>query len=573
MTHAMLIIVESPEKAKKLGIFFQDRFKVIATYGPICDLKQLEINGEIGIDRETIECQYAIIENSKRYIDGKRTVAHIQDYLQGHPDTAVYLGTDDDREGESLAAFLQHHLDLKNPRRMRFNALTKEQIEHAYHTADTINPATVSARETRRLIDRIVDHTATPFLRQVVNKNTTATNQVQTAIEALIIERERTIRAHQAQTHYTVHLDFGHWQATWQVPKEEEKSTTHKANSEYDSEDTTGHCLNEATAHAITRHRTLLVDTCAETTETCPPPPLFCTLSLIQAAHSILGWTADYTMRTAQKLYEGDNADQGHITYHHTDNTNISPIAAAEIRHWLQKQNRPIPTPSNTFADDTKSPEPISEGIHPTNIQREIAGATDDQRALYTLIRERTLCSQFAPAQYIVKKIVLTDAIHRTEKFIASTRTQVAQGWLTKTAEIKIAQPPHIPSLKSGEMVNVRRAEIETHATQAPPRYTIGTLASKLQALGIGTPDTIATHLKNIQAQGAVSQDKDKNLHAARSSENCYDALYPRFLFAHIGYAIELEQALDKIANGTLDGKSLTRTIWNHIDIALTNAK
>lgn len=571
----VLIIVESPSKVKKIDTLFPGKFKAMATYGHICDLPSSPQDGGIGIHRETLEGQYALTQNSKRCIDGKRVITQLQKYLRDHPKTAVYLATEDDREGESIAAFLQSYLKLKNPKRMRYNALTKESIEHAYQTAGHINQNAVAARETRRLIDRIIDYTVSPLLRQIVNKKDTTVSQVQTAIEALVIERERAIRNHYAQHHYTVHFDFEDWQATWQVPEKEKKRTGHKTNSEYDLDNTAAVCHDESVARDMTNHKTLLVSACTETIETRQPPPPFNTNRLIQTANSLFGWEAKKTMRIAQRLYEGENANHGHITYHHTENSNINPRAEEEIRHWLQTNNLPTPETPNTWPSKNNQTQGC-EAIRPTHIQTEEAGATEEQRSLYKLIRERAIYSQLAPAKYSAKTIVLTDAVHRTKKFTATARTQIDPGWLATAAaknpavtqEEETDETPTIflPYYSPGEMVNVRGVKIKTHTTLPPPRYTLTTLLTKLEKLGIGTPTTFAEHLKNIQIKGTVTQDKEGNLEATHFGEKCYDALYPKFLFAYIGYAAELEKALNQIANGSLDAKTLARTVWNHLD-------
>ena len=49
-------------------------------------------------------------------------------------------------------------------------------------------------------------------------------------------------------------------------------------------------------------------------------------------------------------------------------------------------------------------------------------------------------------------------------------------------------------------------------------------------------------------------------------AEKCYDILYPRCVFSNIGYTAELEQALDQIASGELDGKELARNVWDRLD-------
>src|SRR5439155_8884487 len=63
---------------------------------------------------------------------------------------------------------------------------------------------------------------------------------------------------------------------------------------------------------------------------TSKPYPPFITSTLQQGAASRLGFGADRTMRTAQKLYES-----GHITYMRTDSTNLSADALSMVRGYI----------------------------------------------------------------------------------------------------------------------------------------------------------------------------------------------------------------------------------------------
>lgn len=571
-----LFIVESPNKAKKINEMFAGRFHAIATVGHICDLPPNPVAGSIGIDRDAMKGQYELSSDKNRSVDGKRVIANLKKYIASNPGVEIYLGTDDDREGESIAAFVMRYLYLENPKRMKFNSILPETIEHAYNNAGYIDWAAVSSREARRLIDRIIGYTASPVLINIIKQKGVAAGRVQTAVEALVVERERKIHNHKSQPYYTVHFDLGGWIADWQVPAQAEKRTGPKPNSEYDIDDTTNRCFDEAIAKQIASNRTLVVNSCEETTSTeLPPSPLY-TISMLQVANRVLGWDAEKTMQIAQKLFEGDGSGHGHITYHRTDSPNIDAGPAEEIRTWLREQGMPVPEKPNKWQCKNKQAQEGHEAIRPTHLDVEDAGATDEQRALYKLIRERAIYSQLSPARYAEKRITLTDGINGTQKFIASARAIIDPGWLNTAAaksptmqdeeEADAAPAIALPDLKKGAMINVKKADIKPHATKAPPRYTMNSLTSKLEKLSIGRPATMATLLKNVQTKGTITLRKDKKLEATPLAEKCYDVLYPRFAFAHIGYTAELEQALDQIAAGKLDGPALARNVWDRLD-------
>lgn len=577
-----LLIVESPSTAEKINEMFRGRIEAMATYGHICDLPR-HSNEAIGINRESMEGHYALTSDANRGIDGARAVERIRKYLGENPGTEVYLGTDEGREGESIAAFVTKYLQLKNPKRMRFNAITREQIAHAFQHVDYIDWNAVASREARRLIDRIIEYVASPVLtRQVIQKGVTA-NRVQSAVEALVIERERKIRNHVAQTYYTVHVDLRGWQAEWQYQEPSIRRKGPKPNSEYDIDDATQRCFDAELAMAASNQHALAIESCEDQIEQCLPPAPFYTLSLLQAANRIFGWDAGATMHVAQKLYQGDGSGHGHITHYLTSSTNIAAVAAEEIRALLRAQGIAVPATPNHWKVASRNAHEGREAIRPSYINIEEAGATGEQRALYKLIRERALYSQLAPARFAVKCVTLTDA-RNTNRFVANARALLEAGWM----ESPVATSPvlqdddgraahkaagRLPHLASGSAIQVGRAEVRSHTTQTPPRYTLRSLAAKLEKLGIGRPATLAWILKEVQTRGTIKLRVDGTLEATPLAEQCYDLLYPRFAFAHIGYAAELEAALDRIATGRLDGPRLVRHVWDRLDADCTSPR
>jgi DNA topoisomerase-1 len=288
----------------------------------------------------------------------------------------------------------------------------------------------------------------------------------------------------------------------------------------------------------------------------------------------MLGWDADRAMQVAQRLFEGDGAGHGHITYHRTDSPNMDPEAAQEIRAWLRNKGLPVADHINTWQNKNKQAQEGHEAIRPSYFEAEEAGGDTDQLALYKLIRERAIYSQLAPARYNSKRIVLTDATGQ-QKFVARARSLIDLGWLsTVMAKSAVMQEEdenpspaiNLPSLQNGSFVHVVQAEVTNHNTIAPPRYTMNTLTSKLEKLCIGRPATMASLLKNIQTKGTIKLGADKNLSATPLAEKCYDILYPRFVFSNIGYTAELEQALDQIASNQLDGRQLAAAVWDRLD-------
>jgi DNA topoisomerase-1 len=575
----ILFIVESPNKAKKIDEMFGGQYKALATYGHICDLPVSPKEG-VGINRATLKGDYALTENKARTVDGKRTISRLLDFLKRNPELQVFLASDDDREGESISAFVAQYLKLPpDTPRIRFNSITKEAIEASVNSPDAINWNSVSSREARRLIDRIIGYTVSPILQQKVNNRSAAAGRVQTAVEALVIERERKIRNHVSQKYFTVTMDLGGWKAEWKYVPDPMPPVKPKPNSEYDIDKYTPVCFDEGLALQASRHKSLLVESCEQGQEyKMPPAPLY-TTTMIQMADKLFKWDAIKTMQVAQKLFEGDGSGHGHITYHRTDNPNIDPAVAVEIQDWLIERNLPVGEDINTWTPKNKQAQGAHEAIRPTYFTIESAGIDEDQRKLYKLIRERAIYSQLAPAIYNVYRTVLVDGGLHKDRFTANAKSVRDHGWLVT----QIANLPEfsnigdedaedqkaiesLPRLDQGSLVRVVSGTVLPHKTKSPPRYTLNTLISKLEDLSIGRPATIASILQNVQQKKTIEVKSTGKLHPTTLAETCYDMLYPVFAFAHIGYTAELEKALDVIAEGRMDGPGLVRKVWDRLD-------
>lgn len=151
-----LVIVESPAKAKTIKRFLGKEFTVEASMGHVRDLPE----GELGVDVEgNFEPKYEVPE-------GKETVVkHLKKLAK--ESTALWIATDEDREGEAIGWHLLQLLDPKRKadvKRIVFHEITESAIKAAVENPRTIDMKLVDAQQGRRVLDRLVGYTLSPFL-------------------------------------------------------------------------------------------------------------------------------------------------------------------------------------------------------------------------------------------------------------------------------------------------------------------------------------------------------------------------------------------------------------------------
>src|SRR5262245_38297360 len=372
----------------------------------------------------------------------------------------VYLATDPDREGEAIAWHLSEvlKLDDQNTFRITFNEITRTAVQNAINHAGKVDMDRVRAQEARRILDRVVGFPLSGLLNKKVKPRSSA-GRVQSVALKLVVDREREIEAFKPQEFWKitallapqgkVPFTFKPFTVVPGKPKKEETTPAddkEKAEKEAKPEQPAlpkppeGAFFAElaewggkkfavgaeaASSEASARAIAALLDRASyqvtkveqkDRQEKAPPP--FTTSTLQQQANLRLRFSADRTMKTAQRLYEGvplgSEGSVALITYMRTDSTRVSNEALQAVRGHIQSTFGPayLPAQPNVFASG-KSAQEAHEAIRPTDLSYtpdRVAqlGLHGDQLRLYTLIFNRFVASQMAPAVFAVTNVEVT---------------------------------------------------------------------------------------------------------------------------------------------------------------------
>ena len=576
-----LVIVESPAKARTISRFLGKDFVVESSYGHIRDLPR----SKLGVDVENnFAPQYIIPTKSRKQVNLLKKEAA----KAGR----IILATDEDREGEAIAWHLVQALDLNDSNqqpptsnqpetgngkretpkveRIVFHEITESAIAEALKNPRDIDLKRVDAQQARRVLDRLVGYSLSPFLWKKVIRGLSA-GRVQSVAVRLIVEREREIQAFKPQEYWTIEAELH--------PAKRAKEKFFARLAKVNSETLDKFAIkNDAEAKSVVGNlegARWNVASMEKRAVAKKPPAPFTTSTLQQEAFRRLGFGARQTMRFAQQLYEGvelgTEGSTGLITYMRTDSMNLSEESLARARAVIGElfgKNYALPSPRR-FKTKTKGAQEAHEAVRPTDPGRTPASIKQYldryQYRLYDLIWRRFMASQMPEALFEASTVDIAakaaDPTAPEYLFRASGQTMKFDGflavWLAKTEDIIL------PELAKDELLALDDVLPNQHFTEPPPRFSEASLIKALEEAGIGRPSTYAPTLATIQDRNYVEKDEAKRLKPTEIGFIVNDLLVEHFPeIVDIQFTAKMEEEFDEIAEGKREWQPIIREFY-----------
>ncbi len=523
MSAKKLVIVESPAKAKTIAGYLGDDYVVESSIGHIRDLPnraseipegmKKEPWARLGVDVEHDFEPLYVVDSDKK---GK--VTELKKLLKNADE--LLLATDEDREGEAIAWHLLEVLQPKVPvRRMVFHEITRDAIQRALGETRDVDQRLVDAQETRRILDRLYGYEVSPVLWKKVMQGLSA-GRVQSVAVRLVVERERERQAFVSAGYWDIKglFDPGSFEAKLAAVEGQRVAQGRDFGQDGTLKSADLIKLDETQARELAAALDgvpFAVRSADEKPYTRRPAAPFMTSTLQQEAGRKLRYTAQTTMRVAQRLYEN-----GYITYMRTDSTTLSEAALQAARKQAVELYGAdsIPAAPRQYTRKVKNAQEAHEAIRPAGdsfrtpkqLEREL---NRDELALYDLIWKRTLASQMADARGMTVSLRLgaTASSGTDAEFSASGTVITFRGFLAAYEESRDdesaapeAEERPLPHLKPGDELTALNLEPEGHATTPPARFTEASLVQALEERGIGRPSTYASILGTILDRGYV---------------------------------------------------------------------
>ncbi|MBR5772255.1 MAG: DNA topoisomerase I, partial [Clostridia bacterium] len=189
-----LIIVESPAKANTIKKYLGSGYEVVASKGHVRDLPDKKLSVDI---MNNYAPKYEIIPEKEKLVEELKAKAKKSE--------KVYLATDPDREGEGISWHLATvlGLDADKADRVTFNEITKTGVKNGMAAPRKIDMDLVNAQQARRILDRLVGYTLSPFVSQKIRPRLSA-GRVQSVALRLIVDREEEINAFVPDEYWSV---------------------------------------------------------------------------------------------------------------------------------------------------------------------------------------------------------------------------------------------------------------------------------------------------------------------------------------------------------------------------------
>jgi DNA topoisomerase I len=547
----VLVIVESPAKAKTIEKYLGRDYKVLASMGHLIDLPK----SRLGVDvANGFEPEYLTIRGKAKLLKELQKAAKRS--------RLVLLASDNDREGEAIAYNIRASIREKEPElpieRIVFNEITPSAIKEAVRNPRDLDEAKVAAQKARRVLDRLVGYNLSPLLWKKV-KNGLSAGRVQSVALRLICDREREVESFLPEEYWSLEADFKKGRASFQGELVAFKGARPSMAKEAEA---------SAIVAAIEGKPFVVVER-RETERIVKPKAPFTTSKLQQAAANRLGYTSKKTMQLAQQLYEGINIGAtriGLITYMRTDSTRIAASAIEEARAFIG-ENYPAELPSEAavYAADEKAQD-AHEAIRPTMVSYTPDSVKEflarDQLRLYALIWERFVASQMTSAKLRSASVDIGagDALFRVNS------SRLVEKGFYKVIKVSSSKEDKeeifVPELQDGEALACEALRPEQHFTQGAARFTDASIIKALEEEGIGRPSTYAPIISVLLERYYVTRDNRQLAPTVlgRMIDDILVESFPEIIEA--GFTAGMEARLDKVEEGESDWASMIRDFY-----------
>lgn len=435
-------------------------------------------------------------------------------------------------------------------KRMKFSALTQEDLVSAYEEMGELDYLNAKAGEVRHMLDWFwginLSRALMAAIKSTGRYQVMSIGRVQGPALAILVQKEKEITAFKSTPFWLVsskckETRFEHTRGKFEK-KEEAQAALTASNP-------------DGTVQKIERKEY----------NSMPQPPFDLT-SLQVEAYRQFGFTPKNTQEMAQTLYEGSL-----ISYPRTSSQklpaklNFQKILSALAKNPVYEKLASALISQKRFVPlEGKKDDPAHPAIHPTGLAPVKLG--EREMRLYDLIAKRFLSCFAEPARRESQKV---EALSGTQPYSANGNRTVYAGWFDFYAPYVKLEEVTLPPFSEGEKVLLSDFKLEEKKTQPPKRYTEASIISELEDRNLGTKSTRAVVLETLHKRGYIEGKSIKVSAFGMSVYSALEPVAPEILDEQM--TRQLEEEMEQIQAGGLsgdivlaDGKEILAKILEH---------
>jgi DNA topoisomerase-1 len=501
-----LIITEKPQAAMKIAHALADDAPVMKRVGQVSYYEITHQGKKI-----LVACAVGHLFTLKEKAKGKWPIFDLEwipsylkkgsEYTKKYYDVlaslskkaSVYtMACDYDIEGEVIGFNIMRYIcNQSDARRMKFSALTKEDIVKAYENPmSSIDWGQAYAGETRHYLDWLYGINLSKALMEAIRMTGSfailSIGRVQGPALLLIVKKEKEIMAFKSKPYWQISVLTNPGGFELKHPKDIFDKKELKEFERLDGKEGT----------AITEKKD----------ENLTPPVPFDLTTLQLEAYRLFGITPAQILQITQQLYLA-----GMISYPRTSSQKLpATIGYEKILKKLPKELVKNIARKKPF--EGKKSDPAHPAIYPTGEKGEIS---KEQFKIYDLIVRRFVSVFCNDALIETKKV---EVVVQEKSFSSSGLKIKEKGWLNVyNARI---EEKSIPDL-NGKVV-VDEVKIAEKETQPPHRYSPASIVSELSKRNLGTKSTRSLIIDILYKRGYIS---DKQIKATPLGISVVDSL------------------------------------------------
>lgn len=432
--------------------------------------------------------------------------------------------------------------DINRAKRMKFSALTKDEILRAYNTMSNLDYPYINAGTSRHYVDWLWGINVSRFLMKSIKKASgknfiLSAGRVQTPTLYEVINRELVRETYVPEPFFRIKVTarLGNIDYTFTISK--------VFKTKYEAEKVV----------SLLRNNHAEVVNILSVRRIFERPPPFNLGDLQSEAGRIFGYSPYKTERLAENLYL-----DGLISYPRTNSQKIPPsvnineiineIGRGPYSFLVTKLN--MITKGKYIVRQGKEEDPAHPAIYPTG--EKPGKLTKDELKLYELILRRFLASISEDAVLNVVKLSLR--FHNIELMEdLGFQTIVNSAWLDLYPYVRVESFKGSINLKPGDKVPILKASVVLGSSKPEARYTKISLLKWMEKVGIGTEATRGNIIEILFKRGYLHQ-KGKYIYPTPLGMTLVKVLKDNFPeLVSVDMTAEMEGMLRKVQKGELD--------------------